>query len=85
MLAAQNNLGLLYANGKGVAQDYGTAFKWYEKAAMQGFVIAQVNLAELYEEGLGVARNPALARKWYENAALEGNENAKAALQRLGK
>lgn len=31
--AAQCNLGFLYANGRGVAQDYGQARAWYEKAA----------------------------------------------------
>ena len=30
---AQYNLGLIYANGKGVTQDYKEAVKWYRKAA----------------------------------------------------
>ena len=32
---AQINLGVLYANGWGVAQDYVEALKWYRKAADQ--------------------------------------------------
>ena len=34
--AAQNYLGLMYKKGEGVAQDYGTAVKWYKLAAKQG-------------------------------------------------
>ena len=30
------NLGVLYANGRGVAQDYAKAREWYEKAADKG-------------------------------------------------
>jgi TPR repeat protein len=33
---AQNNLGFMYNTGKGVAQDYKEAVKWYTKAAEQG-------------------------------------------------
>jgi TPR repeat protein len=33
--AAQNNLGFMYANGQGVAQDYSEALKWYRLAAAQ--------------------------------------------------
>ena len=32
---AQNSLGVLYDNGHGVAQDYGQARAWWEKAAAQ--------------------------------------------------
>ena len=33
---AQSNLGDMYANGKGVTQDYVEAIRWYRKAAKQG-------------------------------------------------
>jgi TPR repeat protein len=29
---AQNNLGVMYANGQGVHKDYAKAIKWYRKA-----------------------------------------------------
>ena len=32
----QSNLGFMYQNGQGVAQDYAEAVKWYRKAADQG-------------------------------------------------
>jgi TPR repeat protein len=34
---AQFKIGLLYYNGKGVAQDYAQAMSWYRKAADQGY------------------------------------------------
>ena len=33
---AMADLGVLYANGQGVAQDYAKAREWYEKAADKG-------------------------------------------------
>ncbi|HIF93894.1 MAG TPA: sel1 repeat family protein [Myxococcales bacterium] len=38
---AQNNLGVMYANGYGVAENYAEAVKWYRKAAEQGDASAQ--------------------------------------------
>ncbi len=34
--SAQHNLGLMYNNGLGVAQDYAEAVRWYRKAVEQG-------------------------------------------------
>jgi hypothetical protein len=69
---AQNNLGLLYANGQGVPQDYAKARQWYEKAAAQGNAWAQNNLGVLYANGQGVPQDYAKARQWYEKAAAQG-------------
>ena len=44
---AQNNLGLMYFNGRGVAQDEAEAVAWYRRAAEQGFANAQYNLGAL--------------------------------------
>ena len=44
---AQAQLGQLYANGKGVPQDYTLARGWYEKAATQGNAWAKAQLALL--------------------------------------
>ena len=41
---AQYNLGVCYANGKGVEKDAEEAVKWYHKAAEQGNARAQYNL-----------------------------------------
>ena len=65
---AQHNLGLLYANGHGVPQDYATAWGWYEKAAAQGNAEAQTNLGWLYANGKGVPTDYAKAYMWWSLA-----------------
>ena len=37
----------MYANGKGVKQDYEKAMKWYKKSAENGNSLAELNLAYL--------------------------------------
>ena len=44
---AQFSLGLLYANGYGVNQDYVEAAKWFRLAADQGHLDAQNVLIEI--------------------------------------
>ena len=39
--AAQNDLGVMYANGVEVPQDYQEAAQWFHRAAAQGHVHAQ--------------------------------------------
>ncbi len=70
---AQNNLGILYDEGHGVAQDFARAAAWYRKAAEQGHDDAQNNLARLYENGLGVEQDLVRAHMWYNLAATRGN------------
>ena len=62
---AQNNLGVMYENGKGVARDTAEALKWYSLAAEQGMAQAQNNLGAMYENGNGVVRDYAEALKCY--------------------
>src|SRR5674476_487113 len=50
---AQNNLGVMYANSKGVAQDDKQAAFWFRKAAEQGYAEAQLILGLMYNEGQG--------------------------------
>lgn len=47
---AQYYLGEMYANGAGVAQDYGVAIGWYRQAADGGFDRAQGKIINLEEE-----------------------------------
>ena len=77
------NLGVLYHNGQGIAQDYVRAREWYEKAAANGNAIAMNNLGTLYAYGHGVAQDYAKAREWYEKAAANGDKDAKAQLDKL--
>jgi TPR repeat protein len=46
---AQNNLGTMYANGKGVLKDDKQAASWYQKAAEQENAGAQYNLGNMYD------------------------------------
>ena len=52
---AQSILGVMYANGRGVPQDYAEAVKWYRLAADQGDAEAQHNLGVMYASGEGVS------------------------------
>ena len=70
---AQNNLGVCYENGNGVAKSYAEAVKWYKLAAEQGDSGAQVNLGLCYENGNGVKQSYEEAVKWYQLAAEQGN------------
>ena len=80
---AQLNLGFMYANGKGVAEDDAEAVKWYRKAADQGDADAQLNLGVIYDNGKGVAEDDAEAKKWYRKAAGQGLAVARYHLKRL--
>lgn len=73
---AQNNLGLLYANGEGVAQDIKQAAEWYRKAAAQGHAEAQVKLGMMYDLGYGVAQDYKQALEWIRKAAVQGHAKA---------
>ena len=73
---AQNNLGLMYANGQGVTQNHKTAVKWYTLAAEQGLADAQYNLGFMYHEGKGVIQDNVYAHIWWNIAASQGVKNA---------
>jgi TPR repeat protein len=77
------NLGALYANGQGVAQDYAKARELYEKAADKGDENAMTNLGLLYANSQGVAQDYAKARELYERAADQSDELANTMLKRL--
>ena len=81
---AQYNLGLMYADGKGVPQNHAEAVKWYRKAAEQGDADAQAKLGKMYRTGKGVAKSRAIARSWYLKAAEQGSAEAQLWLSNLG-
>ncbi len=56
-LQAQNNLGLMYKQGKGVARDFEVAFNLFLSAAEEGYMYAQCNLGGMYYFGEGVAHS----------------------------
>ncbi len=76
---AQNNLGFMYSNGRGVPQDYEEAVRWYRLAAAQGFADAQFNLGLMYSKGRGVLQDYVQAHMWANLAAAQGIEDARKA------
>lgn len=72
---AQNDLGALYDNGQGVAQDFSEAVMWYRQAAEKGYAPAQANLCRTYFMGRGVSRDYAEAVKWCLRAAEQNEAN----------
>jgi len=75
--SAQFNLGVMYANGRGVPEDDREAVKWYRKAAEQGDASAQYNLGVMYDNGSGVPEDDVLAYMWWNLAAASGHKNSK--------
>ena len=69
---AQDRLGGMYAEGKGLEQSDVTATLWFQRAANQGIADAQYNVGVSYAAGLGVARNDREAAKWFRRAAEQG-------------
>ena len=69
-------IGIRYAEGRGVAQDYTTAAKWYERAGQGGIVPATFRLGTLYEKGLGLKKDVDAARRYYLDAAEKGSAKA---------
>ncbi|MSU76584.1 MAG: sel1 repeat family protein [Gemmataceae bacterium] len=82
--AAQNLYGACLVWGIGINQNFTEAVAWYRKAAAQGTAIAQSNLGVAYATGQGVAKDDAEAVAWYRKAAEQGDNDAVAALKRLG-
>jgi uncharacterized protein len=61
---AQAAVGMMYANGKGVQQNYAEAGKWWIKAAEAGHLLAADNASMLYRSGVGVPADANVANKW---------------------
>jgi uncharacterized protein len=78
--AAQNNVGIMYRYGQGVAQDYGQALGWCRKAAEQGNASAQYNLGLMHTFGQGLPQGYTEAAELYRKAAEQGNASAQVNL-----
>ncbi|MCH8040030.1 MAG: sel1 repeat family protein [Nitrospinae bacterium] len=73
---AQYNLGLMYAEGEGVAQDYQEAVRWYRLAAEQGHASGQFSLGAMYTAGQGVSKDYVFAHMLWNLAAAKGKKKA---------
>jgi TPR repeat protein len=61
---AEAAVAMMYANGKGVQQNYAEAGKWWSKASEGGDLLAARHTWNLYRNGEGVARDPNIANQW---------------------
>jgi S1-C subfamily serine protease len=73
---AMYNLGLMYAQGAAVPQNYAEAARWYGLAAEYGNPDAQAALGLQYVMGQGVPENYILSYTWLSLAAARGNQIA---------
>jgi uncharacterized protein len=82
---AQNELGVCYYKGEGVAKNAVEAVKWYREAAEQGLAEAQYNLGCRYIAGEGVPNDYVEAYKWLSLASAQGDDGAKRVLSTIEK
>jgi len=80
---AQNQLALLYKEGKGVPEDDGKAAEWMRKAAEGGDATSQYMLAWFFYKGIGVPQDYAKTIEWAQKAMEKGDTTATTLLARL--
>ncbi len=74
--AAAYEIGMRFAEGKGIAPNLDEAAKWYGRAAQAGVVPAVFRLGTFYEKGLSVKKDVDIARRYYAQAAERGSAKA---------
>lgn len=85
--SAQYNLGRVYENGRGVAEDFRESVKWYRKAAEQGFAPAQYKMGQMHDPSVayytdrrvkreGIVDDITSSLRWYRKAAEQGHPQA---------
>lgn len=73
---AAYEIGVRFAEGKGVPANLDEAAKWYDRAANAGVVPAIFRLGTFYEKGMAVKKDADIARRYYMMAAERGNAKA---------
>jgi localization factor PodJL len=73
---AAYEIGVRFAEGKGIAVNLDEAAKWYDRAAQAGLVPAIFRLGTFYEKGMSVKKDVDIARRYYMQAADRGNAKA---------
>jgi hypothetical protein len=77
---AQYNLGVMFEQGRGVAQSDVEAARWFRKAADQGNAGAQYNMGGMFSQGRCVAQSDVEAARWFRKAADQGHAGAQYSL-----
>jgi len=70
---AQNNLGIMYLDGKGVPQKKSESVRYLSLSAAAGSLLGQNNLGGLYRDGKGLPRDYGKAAQWFSASAVQGN------------
>jgi TPR repeat protein len=84
--AAMNGLGMMYALGRGVGQNYGTALDLFRRAGLQGQVPGMVNVGLLYDRHTNRPDHSVFAYAWLRAALSFGvpDEDRDSIVFRLG-
>jgi len=71
---AQGNLGVMYAKGEGVTQDYKTAHMWFNIAAAAGDSVATKNRDAMTQkmDAQQISEAQKMARSWQAGRILPG-------------
>jgi serine/threonine protein kinase len=75
-IAAQFELGMMYAYGRGSSKNETAARQWLEKAANNGHLPAQYRLGVMLARGTGVIKDEIEAARWLRLAAERGESSA---------
>lgn len=78
---AEDNLGRMYADGRGVNQDLSLSVAWYEKAAAQHNADAELNLGVANLYGRGIPSNATEACQLFAKASHDGSPYANSFYQ----
>jgi len=75
---AFSQMGLAYYNGdRGLPQDHGKAFDFFNRGAELGSIRAHYTLAMSYEHGVFIEKDMGKAINHYKSAAIRGHEGAR--------
>jgi TPR repeat protein len=81
--AAQYFLGLMYARGDGLEQDFHQAYKWLLKAGMGGHPKAMYHLGVMFVNGDGVEEDVVRAQEWFWLGATAGDRYSEKRLRAI--
>ncbi|MGN0915157.1 MAG: tetratricopeptide repeat protein [Succinivibrio sp.] len=82
-IEACSALGLAYARGDDLEQNYDEAKYYLEMSCSKGFVPGCFNLGNMYEKGLGVPKDYKMAYSYFEKACDEQNPWGYARIARM--
>jgi TPR repeat protein len=71
-VGAQNQLGLCFAQGRGMPKDEVEAYNWFRRSAEGGNAVGQFNLAHAFAVGAGIGKDAESAVLWARKSAEQG-------------